>query len=441
MFINHKFTMDLVHRDPVPKIDVMQDDQYTRNLEIRLLEHQNPFILPEDFRILVRYEKPDHTKGAYDTLPDGSDAWSHEENLLTVAVAPQVCTAAGIVTLTVTLIAGSAELSSFPVQIFVHPIPGKNLVSRDYFSITHFIPQPDRVRPGQYLAVSAVDSSGRILALSGVDSTASIYEEACRHGYSGTEEAFYQTLAKTADRNRFAAKKICTIIDDDTTSTAAVQRFCEALRAKGITGSIAVLTNFFTKENTLKNILVTMERAGFQMVLHGYEDLDAYADPGTEGNLALCEDDLVHGIQDLQKANFANFRFWVYPKGACGEQIQALARKWGMEAGIALGDQANTMNTADGKYHLKRFALEERDSTGPNDPDGYTTTLAGLKASILAASAQNDWVIIRTHFANWTDGEYSRIHELIDYAQGLGYEFMTLGEAWTYRKGLYEGTE
>ena len=434
MIINHKFTMDLTRRDTVPKIDIMQDDKYTRNLEIRLMECQKPLTLPESCTVLVRYEKPDHTAGAYDTLPDGSCASHTDGNLLTVAIAPQVCTAAGVVNLTVTVITAKSELTSFPVRIFVHPVPGKSVTSQDYFSITHFVPQPNQVKPGQYLAVSAVDSSGKVLALSGVDSAVSLYEEARKHGYSGTEEDFYQYFATLLQSD--PPRKICTIIDDGATS-AAVQRFYDALRAKGVKGNFAVLTSSFTQDNTLKNILLTMERAGFQVVLHGYSDLTAYEDLTSETNLSLCEDDLVHAIQDLQKAYFSNFRFWIYPNGSCGKEIQALARKWGMEAGIAIGNQANTANTSDGKYHLKRFALDERDSIGASDPDGYTMTLQNLKASIQGASEHNDWVIIRTQFSNWSDGNYQRIHEIIDYARSLGYEFMTLGEAWSYQKSMY----
>ena len=435
MIINHKFTMDLTHRDAVPKIDLMQDDKYTRNLEIRLMEFQKPFTLPDAYKILVRYEKPDQTRGAYDTLPDGSRAWSSEGNILTVAIAPQVCTAAGIVTLAVTVMSAESELTSFPVQIFVHAVPGKSVTSRDYFSITQFIPQPEQVQPGQYLAVSAVDSTGKVLALTGVHPATSIFEEARKNGYTGTEEEFYRKIATLFENP--APRKICTIIDDDASSTAAVQRFHDALSPKDVKGCFAVLTNNFTKENTLKNTLITMERAGFQVLLHGYSDLAAYKNPTTPANLALCEDDLVHGIQDLQKAYFSNFQFWVYPSGSCGEEIQALAKKWDMQAGIAIGNETNTSDTEDGKYHLKRLALEERDSTGANDPDGYTTTLQGLKASILEASRQNDWVIIKTQFANWTDGNFQRIHEIIDYARSLGYEFMTMGEAWHYRKEFY----
>lgn len=435
MIINHKFTMDLTHRDAVPKIDLMQDDKYTRNLEIRLMEFQKPFTLPDACKILVRYEKPDQTRGAYDTLPDGSPAWSSEGNILTVAIAPQVCTAAGIVTLAITVIAEESELTCFPVQIFVHAVPGKSVSSRDYFSITHFIPQPEQAQPGQYLAVSAVDSTGKVLALTAVHPATSIFEEARKNGYTGTEEEFYRKIATRFENP--APRKICTIIDDDASSTAAIQRFHDALSPKDVKGCFAVLTNNFTKENTLKNTLFTMERAGFQVLLHGYSDLAAYENPTTPANLALCEDDLVHGIQDLQKAYFSNFRFWVYPSGSCSAEIQTLAKKWGMQAGIAIGNEANTSNTEDGKYHLKRLALEERDSTGANDPDGYTTTLQGLKASILEASRQNDWVIIKTQFANWADGNFQRIHEIIDYARSLGYEFMTMGEAWYYRKEFY----
>lgn len=726
MIITHKITMNLAKRDVSPLVDVMQDDKYSRNLEIRLLKDLQPFDIPSDCSILVRYEKADRTRGGYDTLPDGTRAWSTAGNVLTIAVAPQVCTAPGTVKMVVTLICGASELNSFPIQLYVHAAHGKSFRSGDYLSITGFIPQPEEILPGQYLAVSAIDNSGRISAVTGANPPMSAYELACEGGYKGTEADFIQKLSAETDTTltkngaaadaaavgstigslsgrvsvlenadsqtiaptwisgkyifystgtesessayvltdyidvsrlyvvnvltkvagyagvclydankkyitgcqpayeltaldvsqasylrvscmadyvdtaviqsdiakglaaqlkyddavgnyadirisinaenfvdgylysngitvasssiykysnfipilgghriticnatpaggaivhfyndsfavvdsvensntgvvqsstvveapsdavymrinvrtdttdlsnvsaeytdgvkngyladtlvqqwfnvshqkiaklfrRATSKLICTVIDDDTADTASVERAIAAADANGIKITFATLTYNWTKDSSLKDTLLALERAGHQVVLHAYSQIDAYLAPDDNGNLELIEDDFVHGMQDMHTAGFCNPGFWVTPYGACSESIQRIARKWGTEAACATHNTYNTTDGSAGRYNLNRLALNERDSTGTDDI--YTSSLAELKAMLDEAAACSGWVILMTHFTNWTDGEYSRFTEAAEYAKALGFEFMTLGEAWNYRKAIYE---
>lgn len=909
MIITHKISMDLAKRDIVPRIDVMQDDKYSRNLAITLLRNSVPFTPPAQCSILIRYQKPDHTAGGYDTLPDGSCAWHIAGNVVTLALAPQVCTASGQVKLVITLFSGAAELNSFPIQLDVHPIPTGIAESREYINITGFIPQSTDVRLGQYLAVSQIAPDGRIASVTSKDAPQTTYEYAREWGYNGTESAFAKkliteidtTLSKSgapadakaagdavraakseletslsleraridtiasleegsttgdaelqdirvgfdstvydtagnavraqiselagnlsaitgancydssgntanyyydstgtlvysygwhvtanipvtpgatleysgltnvgsapysvfkddigvvsvfkqqtgenqlvvpdgaayvsfsllatdaeaftliAGRNyvtpaekaeitrqlsalqskvddriqpdwtagkyilytsgteqdstaysltdfidvsqygalqvktkvagyagvclydaskhylegfqpafelssidvsgasylrmscmtvnldealiqvdpvasianqlkyessvgnytnpaisintsdfadgylfangvtigestlykhsgfieicggqtinlhnitpagscsvifyngmytpvshvgnsstgqllasviveapynavymrfnvrtdttdlasvsaeyvggvkngyladalvqqwydashqsitnlfrRAASRLICTVIDDDTTDTASVLRFKAALDANGIKGTLAALTVNFARDTDLKDTLLGMERQGHQVVLHGYSQIAEYQDPDAEGNPEICEDNFVHGLQDMLAAGFGNPRFWVTPYGSCQESLQRIARRWGMHAICATHNTYNTTDGSEGRYNLNRCALNERDSD-PTDPEEtYTSSMAELKAIAQEAAENNGWLILMTHFANWTDGDHSRFDEFITFAEALGFEFMTLGEAWDYRKPIYD---
>lgn len=55
-------------------------------------------------------------------------------------------------------------------------------------------------------------------------------------------------------------------------------------------------------------------------------------------------------------------------------------------------------------------------------------------------AANDGWLILMTHFATWGDStaEATRFNDMINYIKGLGFEFMTLGEAWEIRKPIYD---
>lgn len=119
MIVSSKITMDFQQPGSPQIINAVQNDQYSRNLEISLYDNSTAWTIPEDVDVLIRYCKSDGTGGEYNVLPDGSEAWSAEGNVLTVALAPQVLTAPGSVTLSVLLFSGEQVLSTFRIMIRV----------------------------------------------------------------------------------------------------------------------------------------------------------------------------------------------------------------------------------------------------------------------------------------------------------------------------------
>lgn len=72
--------------------------------------------------------------------------------------------------MTITILAQGKQLSSFPLLVNVLPTAqGWSEDSKDYFNITGFLPAPGDARPGQYLKVSGVDSTGRVTGVCAAD--------------------------------------------------------------------------------------------------------------------------------------------------------------------------------------------------------------------------------------------------------------------------------
>lgn len=140
MVITHKLRpMYLTCKNVTQRVDVMQDDKYSRCLEIPLRANGDDVELPEDVRAVIRYQKPDGTGGNYDTLPDGSTAYSISGNVITVALAPQVCTVPGVVQMVVCLMQGNAEINTFVILVNVHRNPGIDAESQDYTNMRAYV--------------------------------------------------------------------------------------------------------------------------------------------------------------------------------------------------------------------------------------------------------------------------------------------------------------
>lgn len=120
MKITHKLSIDLLQRESPIEMDAVQNDR-GRNLSLMLHGNGIPWTVPENARATVRYCKPDGTGGEYDTLPDGSCAWSAADHILTVALAPQVLTVPGEVALSVLLTDGDHSISTFDIALHVQP--------------------------------------------------------------------------------------------------------------------------------------------------------------------------------------------------------------------------------------------------------------------------------------------------------------------------------
>lgn len=136
MIITHKVDMDLQEPGQLSRVYAVQDDRYCRNLELTLYSGLVPWTVPEGAQAVVRYRKSDGTGGEYNVLPDGSSAWAAESNVLTVALAPQVLTVPGTVMLSVALLKGDAQLTSFGVCVVVKPAVREDIAeSEDYVNL------------------------------------------------------------------------------------------------------------------------------------------------------------------------------------------------------------------------------------------------------------------------------------------------------------------
>lgn len=125
MIITHKLKpMDLASRGVPQRVDVMQDDKYSRNLQISLYENGTIWQIPRDVVAVIRYKKSDGTGGNYSELPDGTTAYEISGNVITIALEPKVCADPGLVILAVGLIQNNTEVNTFTIDVVVQPNPG-----------------------------------------------------------------------------------------------------------------------------------------------------------------------------------------------------------------------------------------------------------------------------------------------------------------------------
>lgn len=188
MIITHKLDMDLAQKAGMPELFVVQGDSNTRVLELTLLENGEAWAIPEGAGAWMRYCKSDGTKGIYDTLPDGSCAWSVEENAVSVALAPQMLTVAGVVFAQVELVKEALTLASFTIRVNVERnLTAGILESEDYVNMLQWMEEQLDLRLAQAAESGAFDGAN------GEDGT-SAYEYALQAGYAGTEEEFAALL-------------------------------------------------------------------------------------------------------------------------------------------------------------------------------------------------------------------------------------------------------
>lgn len=160
MVVTHKLCLDLQEKQTDPVIRVMQDDQYSRNLELTITCRGQEWQPPEGTAATVRCRKPDGTSCNYDRLPDGEEACSIQANVITVKLAPQVLTAPGKVNLSVSIAAGDAKIHTFPLVLEVLRNPGISPMSDNYYKVAGTLPDSGW-EPEMYLGT---DKDGKVVA-------------------------------------------------------------------------------------------------------------------------------------------------------------------------------------------------------------------------------------------------------------------------------------
>lgn len=169
MIIVNKVNMDLTQPGFVPVVNVVQNDRYSRALELTLYSGGEVWSIPEEASAVIRYSKSDGKEGLYDALPNGEKAWSAAENVLTVMLAPQVLTAAGAVQLEVSLLEKDVQITTFSILLNVRASVQGGAASENYQNVTGFVPGPVSAEVGQFFRIAAVDAQGRVLQVDAVD--------------------------------------------------------------------------------------------------------------------------------------------------------------------------------------------------------------------------------------------------------------------------------
>ena len=154
-----------------PAINAVQGEAYSRVVKIKLMaDFRTPWPVPAGTNALITYRKPDGTAGAYDTLPDGTQAYSVSGNVLTVTIAPQMLTVPGTVMVQIQLVKNETVLSTFPFRINVSGSCAGDIMSEDYINWrSQYLPQVEGAQIGKYLRITQVDEQGRVLAIEAAD--------------------------------------------------------------------------------------------------------------------------------------------------------------------------------------------------------------------------------------------------------------------------------
>lgn len=115
----------VVHLDDeraLPQVPAVQGDS-ARSVEVALFAGSQPWIIPPDTSVSIRYRRADGAGDEYDTLPDGSKAWSISGNAVTVAIDAAVLGVPGTAVMQIALHSGEKLLSIFSFQIHVQANP------------------------------------------------------------------------------------------------------------------------------------------------------------------------------------------------------------------------------------------------------------------------------------------------------------------------------
>lgn len=118
MLLTKEVTMNLNFRESPIVLEALQGDS-ARALTVHFYVGETPWEIPGDANILLQYCCEDGTGSIYDTLPDGTSAWSVDGNALTIHLISQVCAVPGCTRVQVTIFSGDKQVSAFPIEIRV----------------------------------------------------------------------------------------------------------------------------------------------------------------------------------------------------------------------------------------------------------------------------------------------------------------------------------
>lgn len=132
--ITNRISMDLMTASKEwPLIYAVQGECNTRSVQLSLLCGGSPWPIPEGTVLTVRYGRIGRGGGYFDTLPDGSCAYSYEGNTATIMLAPQMMMAAGTVVVQVEMEHEDQVLVTFPFKLVVEVNPAVGILEPETY--------------------------------------------------------------------------------------------------------------------------------------------------------------------------------------------------------------------------------------------------------------------------------------------------------------------
>ena len=119
-----KVKMDLLGGDGKTVIHAVQGDTGTRAVELDMYVGEENWHIPEGVSALARYSKNDGTGGTYDTLSDGTPAFSVLDHLIYLTLAPEILATPGVAEIQVTLYQQQKKLTTFSLYLQIHEKAG-----------------------------------------------------------------------------------------------------------------------------------------------------------------------------------------------------------------------------------------------------------------------------------------------------------------------------
>ena len=238
-----------------------------------------------------------------------------------------------------------------------------------------------------------------------------------------------------------ALKPVLTFVDDDTWSIQYVTRQKNLCDTLGIKCTFSCLTSQVEKEEGFAELLLSFEREGFPIVLHGYTQGDFY---NTDTMSAEMEEDFVRGMQMMNKYGFSDYKaVWVTPFGSSRPDEQTLAIKWGFDGLLTSGRPNSAINNpynmnSLSRYDIQRISLGSNSATQASD---LVNSVDAIKLAIDKASECNGWVCVSTHSAYvvYRNGEAdSAMSEIVTYARNKGFDIRTINEELRRRMPIYK---
>lgn len=251
-------------------------------------------------------------------------------------------------------------------------------------------------------------------------------------------DAYIKTNGYTDLYEQATKYPVISFIDDDTAGMDYVTNLKEICDDVGIKISFAGLTSNIGDSNyqgAFIDLMLGYEREGFPTIMHGYSQGSFYQMANRD--LEDCEDDLVHGIQDMTKWGFTDFKAcWATPYGEYDEQLKSLAYKWGFESLVRYTSQEQvedpTKLNPQQRYQLYRFTFES------------TANVSTIKSLIDKAIACKGWLIIGLHSSyDYTQGTDfpDDLAEVVSYATNNGCQVRTVNEELRRRMPIYNNYE